>query len=123
MEFAKLNCWSGLPCSPPGDLPDTGNEPGSPALQADSSPLSHQGSPILLLPQSKSSQVWDELLWKPAAGPCYIGCKFDSHYIDSKASFQFATLENSPPNFSLIIVQVFHYTIRDENMELTPLWG
>ena len=28
--------WSGLPVSSPGDLPDPGIEPGSPALQADS---------------------------------------------------------------------------------------
>ena len=27
--------WSGLPCPSPGDLPDPGVEPGSPALQAD----------------------------------------------------------------------------------------
>ena len=43
--------WSGSPCSPPGDLPDTGTEPpspASPALQADSLPLSHWGSPTPL---------------------------------------------------------------------------
>ena len=28
--------WSGLPFSSPGDLPDPGIKPGSPALQADS---------------------------------------------------------------------------------------
>ena len=28
--------WSGLPCPPPGDLPDPGIKPGSPALHADS---------------------------------------------------------------------------------------
>ena len=28
--------WSGLPFSSPGDLPNTGIEPGSPVLQADS---------------------------------------------------------------------------------------
>ena len=38
-------CWSGLPCPPPGDLPNLGIEPRSPALQADSLPLSYQGSP------------------------------------------------------------------------------
>ena len=41
--------WSGLPCPPPGDLPDLGIEPASPvapALQARSLPLSHQGSPL-----------------------------------------------------------------------------
>ena len=31
-----------MPCPPPGDLPDPGNEPRSPALQADSFLLSHQ---------------------------------------------------------------------------------
>ena len=39
------DCWSRWPCPPPGDLPNLGIEPGSPALQADSLPLSHQGSP------------------------------------------------------------------------------
>ena len=40
--------WSGLPCPPPGDLPNPGLKPVSPAsstLQVYSSPLSHQGSP------------------------------------------------------------------------------
>ena len=31
----------------PGDLPNPGIEPGSPTLQADSLPLSHQGSSIV----------------------------------------------------------------------------
>ena len=30
--------WSGLPCPPPGDLPNPGVEPRSPALRADSLP-------------------------------------------------------------------------------------
>ena len=30
--------WSGLPCPSPGDLPNLGIKPGSPALQADSLP-------------------------------------------------------------------------------------
>ena len=41
--------WSGLPCPPPGDLPDLEIEPASPvapALQGDSLPLSHLGSPL-----------------------------------------------------------------------------
>ena len=35
MGFSRHEYWSGLPCSPPGDLPDTGIEPvslTSPAL-------------------------------------------------------------------------------------------
>ena len=38
MGFSRQECWSGLPFPSPGDLPDPGMEPGSPALQADSLP-------------------------------------------------------------------------------------
>ena len=33
MEFFRQEYWSGLPFPSPGDLPDPGIEPGSPALQ------------------------------------------------------------------------------------------
>ena len=41
MEFFKQEEWSGLPFSPPGDIPNPGIEPASslsPALQEDSLP-------------------------------------------------------------------------------------
>ena len=41
MGFSSQEYWSGLPCSPPGDLPDPGTtpmSPVSPALQGDSLP-------------------------------------------------------------------------------------
>ena len=50
MGFFRQEYWSGLPCPSPGHLPDSGIEPVSPvapALQADSLPLSYQGSPLL----------------------------------------------------------------------------
>ena len=40
MRFSRQECWSGLPFPSPGDLPDPGIEPGSPALQADVLPFS-----------------------------------------------------------------------------------
>ena len=46
MGFSWQGYWCGLPCPPPGDLPDPGFKPVSPALQADSLPLSHRGSPL-----------------------------------------------------------------------------
>ena len=46
MGFPKQEYWSGLPFTSPGDIPDLGIEPGPPALQTDSLPLSHLGSPI-----------------------------------------------------------------------------
>ena len=41
MGFPKQEYWSALPFLSPRDLPDTGIEPSSPALQANSLPLSH----------------------------------------------------------------------------------
>ena len=38
MEFSRPEYWSGLPLPSPGDLPNAGIKPRSPALQAD--PLS-----------------------------------------------------------------------------------
>ena len=35
MGFSRQKYWSGLPFPSPGDLPNPGIEPGSPALQAD----------------------------------------------------------------------------------------
>ena len=46
MGFLRQEYWSGLPRPPPQDLPDPGIEPPSPALQAKSLPLSHQGFPF-----------------------------------------------------------------------------
>ena len=58
MEFSRQEYWSGLPFPSPGDLPDPGIEPGSPALQADallSEPpgklKTPVGSEVLSLPQ------------------------------------------------------------------------
>ena len=45
MGFSRQEYWSGLPCLPPGDLPNPGIEtvsPAAPVLQADSLP----GKPI-----------------------------------------------------------------------------
>ena len=35
MGFPRQEHWSGLPCPPPGGLPDPGIEPRPPALQVD----------------------------------------------------------------------------------------
>ena len=45
MEFSIQEFWSGLPFPSPGDLPNPGIEPGSPALQADSLPSEPPGKP------------------------------------------------------------------------------
>ena len=47
IEFSRKEYWSGLPFPPPGDLPDSGIKPGSPALQADSLLSEPLGKPLI----------------------------------------------------------------------------
>ena len=45
MGFSRQEYWSGLPFPSPGDLPDSGTEPRSPALQADAFTSEPPGKP------------------------------------------------------------------------------
>ena len=65
MEFSRQEYWSGLPFPSPGDLPDLGTEPRSPAFQADTLPSKLPGKPWCLLASYKSSQffVWVEMIY------------------------------------------------------------
>ena len=49
MGFSKQEYWSGLPFPSPGDLPDPGIEPRSPALQADALTSEPPGKPKKLV--------------------------------------------------------------------------
>ena len=46
MGFSRQGYWNGLPFPFPGDLPDPGIKPGSPALQADSLPTELPGKSL-----------------------------------------------------------------------------
>ena len=46
MGFSRQKYWSGLPFPLPGDLPDPGIKPESPAPQADSFPSEPPGKPL-----------------------------------------------------------------------------
>ena len=50
IEFSRHGYWSRLLFPSPGDLPDPGVEPGSPALKADSLPSEPPGKPHILCP-------------------------------------------------------------------------
>ena len=65
MGFSRQEYWSGLPCPPPGDLPQPGIKPASPTastLQADSLLLSFCGSPVFLQTSFKSTVLKAEPL-------------------------------------------------------------
>ena len=56
LRFSRQEYWSGLPCPPPGDLPNPGIKPMSspaPTLQAESLALSHQGSLCVVVGPNK----------------------------------------------------------------------
>ena len=61
MGFSRQGYWSGLPFLSPGDLPEPGIEPGSPALQSDALPTDSQTSDLnsatLPYPQAYSSSL------------------------------------------------------------------
>ena len=57
MGFSRQEYWSRLPFPSPGDLPDLGIEPKSPALQADSLPSDLPMKPFLSLVELKSIQI------------------------------------------------------------------
>ena len=48
MGFSRQEHWSGLPFPSPGDLPDPGIEPRSPALEADALTSEPPGKPGII---------------------------------------------------------------------------
>ena len=58
MGFPRQEYWSALPFPSPGDLPDPGIEPGSPALQADALTSELPGKPKWLFEGNKTGFDW-----------------------------------------------------------------
>ena len=64
MRFSRQEYWGGMPCPSSGDLTDPGIEPTyplAPALQADSLPVGHQGTPTKYLPPHINYILWDKI--------------------------------------------------------------
>ena len=84
MGFSSQECWSGLPCPPPGDLPNPGIEPRSPALQADALPSEPPGKhSYLWLKYLKvgATTKWDHggKICKNCEGLLEVGCNPSKH--------------------------------------------
>ena len=77
MGFLRQEHRSGLPFPSPGNLPDPRIEPESPALQADSLPLSHLGSPAFCVVRRNSLRLFQivcENLILPNDSVVFIVC-------------------------------------------------
>ena len=58
VEFSRPESWSGEPFPSPGDLPNPGIEPRSPALQADSLPAEPPGKPNVSVNQQQKKKLF-----------------------------------------------------------------
>ena len=89
IEFSKQEYQSGLPFPSPGNLPDPGIKPRSPALQADSLPTELQGKPKVVC-------LW---LWngRPSRVLNYLGRGLVTHPV----WFFCDPVECSPPGSSV----------------------
>ena len=68
--FSRQKYWSGLPCPPPGDPPNPGIEPRSPALQAEFTDWATRGAPLCMHSNLclNSKQVQSKCL----KSPCFL---------------------------------------------------
>ena len=96
--FSRQEYWSGLPCLPPGDLPDPGIEPASPALAGGSSPLA----------PGKPSVVLEDLIWRDAALLKHRQSHFTLPFLGSPTKLPLASVVFSvPPNKSTWVYSSF----------------
>ena len=113
LGFFRQEYWSGLPFPLPGDLPDPGIKLGSPALQADSPPLSHQGSPLLCLMKPCISYSWllSILSWETFERTWFMGQKEKRRrYQMMLKKLEGPTLPNLRVKFWLIYLFVHSYS-------------
>ena len=75
MGLSKQEYWSGLPLPSPGDLPNLGIEPTSPALKADSLPSEPPGKMFSSVQALSHVQLfvtlWNEALQAPLSMGCF----------------------------------------------------
>ena len=98
MGFSRQEYWSGLPCPPPGDLPDPGIEPRSLALQADSLQLIN----LLMKVKEESEKVGLKLNIQKmkimASGPI-TSWEIDGEIVETVADF----ILGAPKSLQMVI--------------------
>ena len=105
MEFSRQEYWSGLPFPAPGDLPDPGTEPRSPALLVDSLPTEPPGKPIIkgyILNWVISFFKWTgDLVFKKLLVELLLGTLHSKVFTGFfTQSWQLGEVDNNYPHFS-----------------------
>ena len=100
MRFSRQEYPSGLPCPPPGDLPNLGTEPRSPTLQADSLPSEPPGKTIITqvvayLSSRGSSQPRNRTRLQGASLPAELPRMPDCMYVSNQVEFHKTKHSNS----------------------------
>ena len=98
MAFSRQEYWSGLPCPPPGNLPEPGIKSTSPKLQAGFLLLSHQGSPIDSQEVAKLAQRERSFIWE-----CHNFTFLPERYFAGHSSLN-RTWQTSEPLLSASVV-------------------
>ena len=124
MGFFWQEYWSGLPFPSPGDFPDSGIEPGSPALQADSLPTELWGKPYccqrLTLLNVAGLVQWEEVvrspqggIWPPSSPELLLLMKWIKHNKEEKFWFIIKSCRSYllDVTWKFEILLVFHFLI------------
>ena len=96
MGFSRQEYWSGLPFPSPGDLPDPGIEPRSPALQADTLTSEPPGKP------QRNFRSYQLVFFKLSFTECLLYARYYS-YLNHLLKL-FWKLPNSLVRFALLIL-------------------
>ena len=95
MGFSRQEHWSGLLCSPPGDLPNPGIESRSPALQADSLSSESPGKPTNTGVDSFS--LLQLIFLTQVSNPGLLHCRQILYHLSHLGSHWLVTHNRMPP--------------------------
>ena len=104
MGYSRQEYWSGLPFPSPGDLPDPGIEPRSPALQADALPSELPGKPHIIYIYNIHFQIFSLKRYYKIlcyiVGPCWLSILYiGTHLCSSQTPIY--------PPFPLVTISLF----------------
>ena len=102
MEFSKQEYWNGLPFPSPGDIPDPGIKPGSPAWQTDSLPT--EAPRNIILHMSLGTETLDRS-------------------VNWGKSFKVSTSSTPTPSSLQIISSQGHFRCRKSSANLSNLFS